>query len=184
MGQLSRCSFRRFGLLTCALVAGLVSASASAAEDGWGTQGRVLLTGALAVQNASAGGSSVTELAVTPGIRYFAANHLAVGVEFQLVHISSGSGVTAFGIQPSLGYDVLLSEQVSLVPQLELLMQLQSGGSSTQTRFAVGGFLPILVHPPGHFFIGFGPEVMADVSSDYSQKMTTIGARSVLGAWF
>jgi len=183
---------RRLGPVICALVVALVSGRASAAEGGWGDQGRIVLTGALAAENVSAGGSSATEVAFTPGIRYFAMNHLAIGADLQLVHVSSGSGITAVGLLPSIGYDVVLSEVVSIVPQLELMLQIQSAGSSTLTRFAVGGFMPVIVHPPGHFFVGFGPEVLADVSSNLSggisifaaQKQTLIGARSVIGAWF
>ena len=185
----ARRSLPRLASLCCALVAGSLFGRAAAA-DGWADQGRVLVSGALSVENVSADSASVTTVAFTPGVRYFAATHLAVGAELQIAHISSGVSATLFTLLPSIGYDLALADHVSLVPQLELAFSTQSGSSTTLTRFAMGGFLPVVVHPPGHFFIGFGPEVLADVSTSASNsnvgpsKTTTIGARSIIGAYF
>lgn len=187
MRFLPRRTLCRLAAVAAALTA---TAGADAADDtGWASGPQTLVSGGFSVQNLSAGGSSATLLVFTPGVRYVAASRLVFGADLQLTHISSGGDTTGVAFVPALGFDVVLSGDVSLVPQLELYVNYMEVGSRSLTRFGIGAFVPVLVHPAGHFFIGFGPEVLADLSASLSgggiaDKQTSIGAKTVLGAWF
>ncbi len=178
------------------LVLGLPVAAQS--EAAFGDPGQVFATGSLAFQNVSASGysASATVIAVTGGAHWFVASNWAIAADLLVGHSSAGTELTAFGLVPSVGYNLRLTPSFSLLPQFEASFQTQSasstagGNTSTIRHLALGGFLPLMVHPPGHFFVGIGPEMLADVSTSVSglpysvAKNNTIGVRSVIGAWF
>ncbi len=158
--------------------------------EAMGDPGQILATGSVTVQNVSVSGysSSATSVYVSGGVHVFVAGDLVIGADLQ-VGLSSTGPVTAFALLPAVGYNVRLTPTLSLLPQFEASFEIASQ-AGTIRRLALGGFLPLMVHPPGHFFVGVGPEVLADVSTGTSglpysaAKNTVIGIRSVIGAWF
>ncbi len=193
--------FHRLRIAVSALSAGALvwgSPVAAQSEAAFGDSGQVFATGSLAFQNVSASGysASATVIAVTGGAHWFVASGWAIGADLLVGHTSAGTQLTAFGLVPSVGYNLRLTPGFSVLPQFEASFQTQSasstagGNTSTISHLALGGFLPLMVHPPGHFFVGIGPEVLADVSTGTSglpysvAKNTTIGIRSLIGAWF
>ena len=57
----------------------------------------------------------------------------------------------------------------------------------TETVVVFELFMPILIHPARHFFLGLGPDFYADLShtiGNSSNNRTFIGITSTVGGWF
>jgi hypothetical protein len=149
--------------------------------------------------------SSTTLFDLSPGIGYFLADALVVGGQFSLSFgststngSSTSTSATRFGLAPFVGYNIWLSERVSLLPQFALVFTTGSadaggaGGSISQTLLTARITGPVLFHLAPHFFLGFGPAISADVYSHASaggfsgdaSKTTSIGLTSSIGGWF
>jgi hypothetical protein len=112
---------------------------------------------------------------------------------------SDGGGVT---FMPRLGADMPLGDSLSIYPQFELGIGHQtvdetgegSGDQYVDDTISVNLYVPLLVHPAPHVFIGFGPSVYHEVSSAVTyptdplapavqNRETTLGAGLVVGGW-
>jgi hypothetical protein len=179
----------------------LLAGAARAAEpptDGWGSPGTVLVQGAFVVQNQSydaPGSSAVTALGLTPSVQAFVAGPVVLGAALSLLYsTSNGASLTTFGLQPSVGVNLDLAPTVALLPQLNFtfsVLSVSGGsgslGSASANHFALGGYLPLIAHPVAHFYVGIGPYFSVDLATagDGSPaKQTTLGAQTVLGAFF
>ena len=94
------------------------------------------------------------------------------------------------------GVDVPLGASVSIYPRLSLGYGVESfsyafAGVVTAGHDEYGYvdlYLPLLVHPARHFFVGLGPEVSTDLSRTYtpgnvSDQSTSVGAGLIVGGW-
>jgi hypothetical protein len=112
----------------------------------------------------------------------------------------------AFGLRA--GYNWELGPSFSLWPRAgvvfatrhvkqRLSSETQSGSLSEEasvvelefdeTSLAVHLFVPLLIHPVPHFFIGIGPELQRDLERKAGQvknEGTLIGLASTVGGWF
>jgi hypothetical protein len=178
------------------------SAAASSAER-FGDKGTIAPSGevGLTVQAASppgGGGNTIGTLTFSPGAMFFITDGLAVGGSLQLqTSFGSGASANAFGLAPTVGYNIRIGEKMSFFPN--------SGFAFTQSHLNGNGYYgsadevrltyfiqaPLLFHF-NHFYVGFGPNLSADLwaqakSGNYSSdgtRYTTLSVTSVLGGWF
>jgi len=162
-------------------------------------------------------GGSTTSYGIQPAFHYFAAPNVSLGVSAQLRHIASepsnsgtynvlGSSTLTFGLSAAVGFNAWLGDRVSLWPRLSLGVSQNRETLSSSAFVSVNGapvqvnaapevqtivvvelFAPFLLHPTGHFFVGFGPDLYADLHNTFngaSNKRTFLGAESAVGGWF
>jgi hypothetical protein len=150
-------------------------------------------------------GPSSTRIVIQPSVDYFIAPNVSVGGELGIDHLSvstpsppygygqatnNSTGATAISAEARVGYNVSLTETVSLWPRLGL------GYVYTTTSFpyapdATGHSIPLslsvpfLWHPGGHFFVGGGPAIVTQLSNEISgangSKSTDYGLLGLIG---
>ena len=184
----------RRSLAALALVTAI--GSGARAETHFGDKGVTLVSGSVGLQVASSSGTnsnSLTTFALTPTLAHFIAPNVLLGVQLQLQIISSGGeSLIGFAGLPLIGFNVELTPLVSFVPQFLLGPQIQTvtgTGGVTLTRFSIGGFLPVVVHPEGHVFFAIGPNLLVDAAAGSSgngnaARLTLAGVQSAIGAYF
>jgi hypothetical protein len=149
---------------------------------------------ALVIQHSSP--SDVTSIQIAPAADFFVIPELSVGGFIGFEYTKAGnSDATRFGIGPRVGYNIPLTDLVSLWPKIGFSYShtsvstdvaiargttLQAGSSGD--AFALNLFLPIMFHPVAHFFAGFGPFLDTDLSGN--NKVTTFGGKLTIGGWF
>ena len=118
-----------------------------------------------------------------------------------------GTSTLTLGLSAAVGFNAWLADRVSFWPRLSLGVSQNrqtfssssevvpangapvqvTGAPEVQTIVVVELFAPLLVHPTQHFFIGFGPDLYADLHNTFngaSNKRTFLGAESTIGGWF
>jgi hypothetical protein len=142
-----------------------------------------------------------TTITLGPALDYFVADSISVGGKIVYSNISSDAGDgSLIGIGPRVGYNLGLTDNISLWPKLGFTYAMTSAESDTPgseeikgTKMTVGVDVPVLFHPAEHFFIGLGPYFEMDLSSKAKvgdgdsvdgPKDTAFGVRSVVGGWF
>lgn len=154
---------------------------------------------ALSISNTSLSGvdGSSTQITLAPAVDYFVIQNLSVGGALSFNYQTSGSGhSTTFGVGPRVGYNVPLSDLLSLWPKAGVSIAHSSVStdvpavppsvpattrSVSNTAVALNLFVPVMLHPAPHFFVGFGPFLDTDLSGD--NKATTFGGKLTLGGW-
>jgi hypothetical protein len=153
----------------------------------------------------NASSTSVTTLSLAPQAAYFVIDGLSVGGTFLFAYSKpkDGDSVTTLGLGPAVGYNIwAVPGLLSIWPQVEILytsasVSIANGGtaggttSATNTRFTLGAFVPLLIHPVKHFHFGIGPFFATDLSSSVSgggfsgdtSKNTTLGLKGEIGGW-
>jgi hypothetical protein len=56
-----------------------------------------------------------------------------------------------------------------------------TGPGPDANNLALNLFVPLMLHPAPHFFLGFGPALDVDLTGD--TKSTTIAGRLTIGGW-
>ena len=165
--------------------------------DKFGEKGELAISSdaALSVSNTSLSGvdGSSTQITIAPAIDYFVIRNLSVGGALRFDYTSNPGGhSTGFGVGPRVGYNIPISDLLSIWPKAGLSIEHTSvttkvttpvvaDNSSSNTAVALNLFVPIMIHPAPHFFAGFGPFLDTDLSGD--NKATTFGAKLTLGGW-
>jgi hypothetical protein len=178
-------------------------------ERRFGDPGNLVLTSEVGLGGGyswyAATDSSAWSATVEPGLDYFAADHLSIGVVVTYTYSSAvgvgptGTSVRAdhgvYGIGGRLGVDLPLSPLFSVYPRALLTVGSDSwderAGSSqnalTDTFIAAHISAPLLLHAAPHFFVGAGPQLTHDLSRTFqsgaSNLGTTIGGSLLLGGW-
>ena len=146
----------------------------------------------LSLSNTSISGvdGSTTSLVLRPAVDWFFTDSISlggfVGVEY---NSTQGSSSTVISLGPRLGYNLPLSERLSLWPKLGFSLASTSFEDDTiagddeesNTSVQLNLFAPLMFHPVQHFFLGLGPALDQDLSGD--AKATTIAVRLTLGGW-
>ena len=151
--------------------------------------------------NGQASPSSTTEVTLAPAADFFVIQGLSVGGQLIYFHVSTsssvpgttGSSADGFGIAPRVGYNIALGDMFSIWPKVffEYLATSSSNGGGSANSFSIGAFVPFLVHPAKHFFLGLGPNVQTQLSNTQSVngqsadavKTTQYGLMFVVGGW-
>lgn len=146
---------------------------------------------------------SQTTITLAPALDYFVIDNLSIGGQIAFTRISQGDdSAQLIGIGPRVGYNLGLTENISLWPRLHFrysMVSLKSetvdpitGATSTSevdgNRMTIGIDAPILFHPAEHFFVGIGPFFAMDLSSklddEDATKDTAFGLQTIVGGWF
>jgi hypothetical protein len=140
---------------------------------------------------------SASNVTFRPAVDYFIVDSISLGGFLGFEYNSApGGDSTAFSVGPRVGYNVRLSNRVSVWPKLGFSLAnttqeteevvLPSGATiggdeETNTSLQLNLFAPVMFHPVEHFFIGFGPALDLDLNGD--NKATTLALRLTLGGW-
>jgi hypothetical protein len=135
----------------------------------------------------SGGNGSTVNIELGPAADWFVIDHFSVGgfLRLDYTHTPGGHG-TSFGIGPRAGYDIPFSALFSVWPKLGFSYSTTSSSVSgqpsvTNNNLALNIFVPVMLHPAPHFFLGFGPAFDVDLTG--SIKTTTIAGRLTIGGW-
>jgi hypothetical protein len=149
-------------------------------------------------------GGSVFGFTLAPAADFFVLDHFSLGMEV-LVGYSSfsppsglvpnpqSSNTIMYGIAPRIGFDIPFgSSPFSIWPKVFFEHAGWSNGGAGagygNIQF-LGAYAPILYHPTPHFYLGLGPNILAELgaSSDGSSatsKITAYGAFASIGGAF
>jgi len=181
------------------------AAQAPAPELGFGYAGMIAISDdvQLAISQVSSDfmGQSTkrTQIQLRPALDFFVLPNFSVGGQLVIGYTSvdPGNGMSAsqteLGASARIGYTFALGTSTSIWPRVSFGYQrpvgegpVVPGNSQYNLTFEV--YVPIVVQPVQHFFIGAGPIVSTQVVSKMNDvdapKTTTIGVLSTLGGCF
>jgi len=144
----------------------------------------------------SMGRGTSTTIVVRPSVDYFVAPDVSVGglvgyargdAAFGGAGVASGTSVTELSVGVRAGYDVHMTELVSIWGRVEVIYSHISGaGSGYNVPVIVN--VPILLHPASHFFLGAGPVFLRDLvtylGGQSVAKTTNYGLQGIIGGYF
>lgn len=136
----------------------------------------------------------VTTIQFAPAADYFVIDNLSVGgfIGFSYAKAGNADG-TRFSIGPRVGYNLPLTNMISLWPKIGLAYAHSSAGysmragdvsidtSKSNDSIALNLFVPVMFHPATHFFLGLGPYLDTDLSGD--NRVTAFGIKLSVGGW-
>jgi hypothetical protein len=178
------------------------TASATDVAAMFGLAGQIVISGELQAQfvhtSINMMGPSGNTIVFQPALDYFVAPNITVGgfLTFQMTSLSAnGFSVdqTNVGLGARGGYNIHLTPMLSAWATLGLsyLHSSQSTtGMATQSGYTVPLeiFIPLLIHPTPHLFVGLGPilhtDLISKVGSADGSKETDIGVSSIVGGYF
>lgn len=133
---------------------------------------------------------------LAPSLAFFLMQNLAVGGFLDLTHTArDGGSTTSFSVGPLVGYNIPLSQRLSLMPTLGIgyawtknKEDLPGGArSSTTDGFTLVVRAPVLFHPLAHVFVGLAPYVNWGLSAKNEgvdlPKQRDFGVTLDLGFW-
>ena len=125
----------------------------------------------------------ITSFELAPTVLYFITDHWVIGGGLTLEIVGGDAGdVTRLGLQPTVGYHVPLNASWSFLPQGSLYF-VALGGDADGQALGFEAYAPFLFHAASHFFLGIGPVLRADLSSD-AGEVFRFGATSIVGGYF
>jgi hypothetical protein len=150
-------------------------------ERKFGDPGVVVPSGSLSVTTQSGG---VTVVDLQPGLQFFTTPNVALGLSLIYFHFSAPLGSNSiYGIAPSLGYNLRLGDPLSIFPQVSLSLESATNAGSSQAILGASLFVPVLIHPVRHFFLGFGPDFLITGPTDDLFNTRAFSVRTVIGGW-
>ncbi|WP_164019119.1 hypothetical protein [Pyxidicoccus trucidator] len=180
-----------------AATAGLmVSVSAGAQEvaaSGGGNFGQpaqlVISTDASASLGYSTQGSGVGFVFLEPGADYFIKQNLSVGSGMQLRALfADGDDLVGFGLNARIGYNIPLTDRVSVWPKGIVTLQLGDNllpfanqALPADVTVILEGYAPFLFHVSDHFFVGGGPRLAFGLGDDVELAFSVA---TTLGGYF
>jgi hypothetical protein len=131
---------------------------------------------------------------VSAGAQVFVVRGLSVGARLSFDHLATPGSPdwSSLYLGPTLGYDVRLGDHFSFWPTAYVSYgEFWDGAGGSGRQFDVGAYAPLLWHPGGHVFAGFGPTFATMLSSTFSDAQgtsdlplpTTFGVEFTLGGW-
>ncbi len=198
------------GLATSVLGAGNAQAqevaqqtAATGPAETFGGKGQIAISSdaALSAQRATRSGISggTTTIQLEPAADYFFMGNVSIGGFVGFNYAKSGENhSTRLAIGPRLGYNLVLSDMISIWPKAGVSFASTSttvGQSmsttatttttrtteTTETTTALNLFAPVMFHPAPHFFAGFGPFLDTDLNGD--TRTTVWGGKLTIGGW-
>lgn len=178
----------------------LISSAAPAADFEFGKQGQLVPNGTLGFTYQTDGNTSFFLASISPDLAYFIADHLALGLAIHyFLQKTTARGVdsgiqTSAGIEPYGAVDLPLSPLLSFFPRAGVEVRSSPGD---RRSLALTAFAPLLLHPAPHFFLGFGPGIIAEVVATVpstsvgigqptqgTSRTVTVLAQSIVGGYF
>jgi hypothetical protein len=146
---------------------------------------------------------SFTLFNLAPAADVFVIDNLSVGGQVLLGFGSyspprnaPSQSITLYGIGPQIGYNIAISDLVSLWPKLNFGFTGVSLGNNGGSGNAgtLGIYVPFLFHVAPHFYLGIGPNLSTELfgnvsppapapSQSVANKPTTFGAMATFGGW-
>jgi hypothetical protein len=134
---------------------------------------------------------STTTISFAPAADFFVINNFSVGgsIAFDYANVHGADGFR-FSIGPRVGYNFAFTNMLSVWPKLGFAYAHSNsgydvGGDLSRSRanngIALNIFVPVMMHPATHFFVGFGPFLDSDLSGD--NRVTSYGLRLTIGGW-
>ncbi len=176
------------------------TASGPAERFGHGGQMAISSDNALSISNTTIDGvpGSTTSIQLEPAIDYFFIENVSIGGFLEFMYVSNQGGhASTFGMGPRIGYNLTLSDLISIWPKAGLSLDntsttgaavVSNGTSATTTsstsnttNLALNLYVPLMFHPAPHFFAGFGPFLDADLTN--SARAVSWGGEVTLGGW-
>ena len=193
---------RYVALVTC--LVGMIAAQGVQAQDptqdtgggparNFGGKGQLafLSDNTLDIRHSS---DDVTTIQFAPAADYFVIDNLSVGGFIGIAYAKAGnSDGTRFSVGPRVGYNLPLSNLISIWPKIGLAYAHSSAGysvrqgnvdiatSTSNDSIALNLFVPVMFHPATHFFVGLGPYLDTDLSGD--NRVTAYGIKLSVGGW-
>lgn len=186
----------------------LLPVVARAQAQDFGNRGQLAISGdtnlSLTGTSLSDNGGSSFTFVIQPSADYFVIDNLSLGGFVSYEHLSTSNGgntanTDTFGVGPRIGYDIRIGNSFSFWPKalVEYAESSTSSGgvSNGGDGWTIGIFAPFLFHPVQHFFLGLGPILTTQVSSNASHSQngqstsisapqaTTYGLAFTLGGW-
>lgn len=173
------------------IILGIALAAAAAALPTpplqFGRRGQVAPLGGIAINYTDLGQNrSATEVDVSPTLLFFPANHFAmtIGGSYRSISTTGQTDVHGWTLGAEFGACLDLGPRASLLP----LVGIEFGGHSTTfsgdiSTTSVTARAPLLFEPVPHFFFGFGPALIKDLSTSNAQDTTTISFQTLIGGW-
>ena len=134
---------------------------------------------------------SQTVIALKPALDFFPIANLSVGGQLIIGYQSIGSiSSSELGLLVRVGYNVPISDTISIWPRLSVGYHHQGadqfGGALDSVPVDV--FVPIVVQPASHFFIGGGPwyatTLLSQRESFDEARVSVLGLRATVGGYF
>src|SRR5262249_55567927 len=132
-------------------------------------------------------GGSTTTIELRPAVDYFIVDNMSIGgfIGFDYTHVPTGH-TTSFSIGPRFGYDIVFAPLFSVWPKIGLSFSHVNGATDTAPSVTTNNltfnlFVPLMLHPAPHFFLGFGPALDTDLTG--SVNTTVIAGRLTIGGW-
>lgn len=173
------------------------AAASPDADTTFGSTGQIAISSDLemtAARISTAGQSaSHTVIALKPALDFFPIPNLSVGGQLIIAYDDFGgssASSTELGLLVRVGYNVSISDTISIWPRLSVgydhIGADQSGGSLDQVPVDI--FVPIVVQLASHFFIGGGPmyqtTLLSQRESFDEQRVSILGLRATVGGYF
>ena len=135
----------------------------------------------------SSGSDTSTVIQLGPAADYFIVRGLSLGIGALYTHASypPWPSTDSWNVGVRVGYNVFLSDVLSLWPRVSLgyvhasEVDLTTGSPSTFSTdgLTASAFVPLLLHPVRHFFLGLGPQVETTFAAwpSWASKPTDYG---------
>ena len=173
-----------------AAVAGLmVSLNAGAQETGggFGSPGRIVISAdaSASLGYATYGDRDAGFFTLEPSADYFIKQNLSVGTALRIRALFGDADATAIGLNVRGGYNIPLSDSVSVWPKLGLSLNLGDeellplgNVLPTDSTLVFDAYAPFLFHLGSNFFVGGGPRLELGIGDDVGVVFgvfTTVG---------
>lgn len=185
-----------------AVAAGVMVATSASAQSegggggGGGGGGSFGNAGQIVVSSDASGslgyttqGPGMGYLTIEPSVDYFLKENLSIGSSIRLrVLFGDGDTAAAFGISARVGYNIALTDKISVWPKGVVTLDLGDDllgtvpeGTLTASTVILEGYAPFLYHVTPHFFLGAGPRLAVGLGDDVD---ITFGVATTIGGYF
>lgn len=182
------------------MIEGVAKAEPEPSRPQLGDRGSVALHGAGAIamrtryasSDASVPDVTMTTISFQPGADVFVLSRFSVGGSFLYGHVHSSLNdftLTSLGAGARVGYVIPLTTGLHLWPRVGVDTWRTRYAPSAERYTSVGlmAYMPLVVEPAPHFFVGFGPRFERTVSTQNESRRTdatAIGVATTIGGYF
>ncbi|QSQ12032.1 hypothetical protein [Myxococcus landrumensis] len=133
-------------------------------------------------------GAGYGYLSIEPSVDYFLKENLSIGSGIRLRALfGDGDTLAAFGISARVGYNISLTDKISVWPKGVVTLFVGDDilatpeGTLAASTVILEGYAPFLYHVTPHFFLGAGPRLALGLGDDVE---VTFGVATTIGGYF